>query len=211
MKVISNTAISLDGKITTNVEDAFFLGSEKDREEMSRLRAGVDAILIGGNTFRNWPIPHLPRQEHMSRDYLETPLWNVIVSRKMDFEFRGDFFTEKRVRPLFLTNAKTLPEHIPFETIQTQNEVTPSWIVNELEKKGIQKLLIEGGGNLLAQFLAANLLDEMYVTLTPKIIGGDAPSLIQGHTYSPDHLKQLQLLEVKQVGNELFLHYQVKK
>ena len=55
MKVVSNTAISLDGRINTRERRFAFFGSERDHARMSRLRAEADAVLVGGVTFRNWP------------------------------------------------------------------------------------------------------------------------------------------------------------
>ena len=60
MKVVSNTAISLDGRINTRERRFAFFGSERDHARMSQLRAEADAVLVGGATFRNWPHAALP-------------------------------------------------------------------------------------------------------------------------------------------------------
>ena len=60
MRVISNTAISLDGRIVTARYDHHALGTPLDRAYMSVLRARSDAVLVGGRTFRNWPLPLVP-------------------------------------------------------------------------------------------------------------------------------------------------------
>ena len=73
-------------------------------------------------------------------------------------------------------------------------------------------MLLEAGGDLIFQFLQADLLDEMYVTVCPKIIGGQAaPSLVSGTGFDVNHLKNLNLLDHKKIGDELFLHYEIRK
>jgi hypothetical protein len=57
VKVVSNTAVSLDGRINTRERRFTFFGSARDHARMSRLRAAADAVLVGGATFRNWPHP----------------------------------------------------------------------------------------------------------------------------------------------------------
>ena len=82
MKVVSNTAISLDGRINTRERRFAFFGSERDHARMSRLRAEADAVLVGGATFRNWPHPALP--DAADRPRLRGRPWNVVVSRSLD-------------------------------------------------------------------------------------------------------------------------------
>jgi len=59
VRVFSNTAMSADGKIGTRLHDHIAAGSAEDRRMMSELRAQADAVLVGGKTFRNWPLPML--------------------------------------------------------------------------------------------------------------------------------------------------------
>lgn len=212
MKILSNTAMSVDGRIGTKNKEHFYLGSKEDRLEMSRLRASADAILVGGNTFRNWPYPLLPGPQDALRDYLKNPLLNVIISRTMSFAFSDEYLNEKRIRPIFLTGNNFSPNDFPFEIRVSAGDVTPEWIVATLQKLNVKTLLIEAGGDLNFQFLKSGLLDEMHVTLCPKIIGGrNVPSLVDGDGFDRESLKKMKLLNVVQNGDELFLHYQVKK
>jgi riboflavin biosynthesis pyrimidine reductase len=79
VKVVSNTATSLDGRINTRERRFTFFGSARDHARMSRLRSEADAVLVGGATFRNWPHPSLP--DDADRGALRAPLWNVVVTR----------------------------------------------------------------------------------------------------------------------------------
>lgn len=210
MKIITNTAVSLDGKISVFADKVVYLGSDEDRKQMSVVRAQADAILVGGNSFRNVPVPMLPRPEHRTKNYDVAPIWNVVMTRSFDVPVTERFLAEKQVRPLFISPAAT-PEGFPCETV-TMDPVTPSGVVLELKRRGVETLLIEAGGDVIAQFLAEGLVDEMYITLCPKLIGGTAaPSLIGGRGFSSDDIKTLKLVEHRVCGDEVFLRYAVVK
>jgi riboflavin biosynthesis pyrimidine reductase len=81
------------------------------------------------------------------------------------------------------------------------------WILDRLAARGVERLLVEAGGDLLFQFLAADALDEMHVTLCPIVVGGDAPSLADGAGFDRAHVRRLQLVASEVEGDEVFLHY----
>lgn len=206
MKIITNTAISLDGKIATSYGSIPFLGSDTDKKRLREIRNQSDAILVGGNSFRNWPKPSLPADETKSG------LYNVIVTRSMDLPFRDEFLAEKRVRSLVLTDRVGVDPDYPVEVAINENGVSAQWIVEELEKRGVQTLLIEGGGEIIFLFFEAGLINEMYVTLCPKIVGGrEAPSLVSGTGFDAEQIQNLTLLDSQISGDEIFLHYGVQK
>ena len=86
------------------------------------------------------------------------------------------------------------------------------WIdaFQQLASFGIKGLAILGGGKLVASVLAAGLVDELWLTVCPLILGGaDAPTTVEGEGFLADLAPKLQLLAVKQVGQEVFLHYRL--
>ncbi len=88
------------------------------------------------------------------------------------------------------------------------------WIdaFQQLETLGIERLAILGGGKLVASVLAAGLIDELWLTVCPLILGGaDAPTPVEGKGFLADLAPKLELLAVKQVGQEVFLHYRVQR
>lgn len=191
MRIISNTAISLDGRISTAKKKHIRLGSAEDLRRMSVIRNRADAVLVGGATFRQWPHPLLPNPRHVSKPKRKF-WWNIVVSRSSKSSFTKEFLKEKKVRTLYLGGKKR----------------SPLQIVKELKKYKIKTLLLECGGNLLFQFLKSNLIDEMYVTLCPKIIGGKgAPTLADGEGFLENGIKKMKLLAYEAVGHEIFLHY----
>ncbi|MEG4276993.1 dihydrofolate reductase family protein [Microcoleus sp. MON1_C1] len=88
------------------------------------------------------------------------------------------------------------------------------WIdaFQQLASFDIKRLAILGGGKLVASVLAAGLVDELWLTVCPLILGGaDAPTAVEGEGFLADLAPKLELLAVKQVGQEVFLHYRVDR
>ena len=210
MKVVSNSAISLDGRINTRERRFAFFGSARDHARMSRLRAEADAVLVGGATFRNWPHPSLPDPEDRGR--LRGPIWNVVVSRTLDVPLAPAFVTEAAIRPLFLTRAASLAgRSLPAEAegfAGPGNDLPIAWMLEQLARRGVERLLVEAGGDLLFQFLAADAIDEMHLTLCPLVVGGPAPSLADGGGFDLADASRMRLLSAEPEGDEVFLHYE---
>jgi riboflavin-specific deaminase-like protein len=213
VKVVSNTAVSLDGRINTRERRFGMLGSAADRARMSKLRAQADAVLVGGATFRHWPHPALPDAADRAADRASPASrpWTVVVSRTMQLPLAPEFFAETAFRPLFLTRRAAVPPGFPAEIEAFDGDDLPvPWMLQALARRGVQSLLVEAGGDLLFQFLAADAIDEMHVTLCPLVIGGDAPSLADGAGFDRATMKRLTLLAHECIGDELFLHYAVR-
>ena len=85
-------------------------------------------------------------------------------------------------------------------------------LILDLYHRGFKNVLVEGGPTLLGSFLKENLIDEIFLTIVPKIYGTQnltTLNLVEGILFPPDSTKKLKLLSVKQIGNELFLRYSV--
>jgi riboflavin-specific deaminase-like protein len=211
MRVVSNTAVSLDGRINTRERRFTFFGSERDHARMSRLRSEADAVLVGGATFRNWPHPSLP--DAADRERLRSRPWNVVVTRSLDVPLPPEFIDEPGIRPLFFTRASAVPAGFAaeVEAWSGEGDLPVPWIVAQLARRGVEQLLVEAGGDLLFQFLAADAIDEMHVTLCPLVVGGPAPSLADGEGFDRDRLRELELLSAEVEGDEVFLHYRSRR
>ena len=213
MKVVSNTAISLDGRINTRERRFAFFGSARDHARMSRLRAGADAVLVGGTTFRNWPHASLP--DPQDREGLRGRPWNIVVSRTLDVPLTPEFLGEAAIRPLFLTRSTSLES----KSFAAEAEGWPgegsdlpiTWMLEQIARRGVERLLVEAGGDLLFQFLAADAIDEMYLTLCPLVVGGPAPGLADGRGFDLVDLRRMHLLSAEPEGDEVFLHYEAIK
>ena len=211
MFIFSNLATSLDGKIATHSRINFPLGTPEDHRMMSVLRAKADAIIMGASTLRTFKGPLLVQgaKKH--------PI-NIVLSGSLNsLSPRWKFFTEPTTKKILFVGPEAPEAKIrAFEKVAVVcrlKKSTPKMpaslqIVRHLEKLGIKKLLVEGGGGLMWDFVQLNLIDEYNVTLTPRVIGGtDAPTLVDGFGFSPHQVVNLKLKSVRKVGSELFLVY----
>jgi 5-amino-6-(5-phosphoribosylamino)uracil reductase len=212
MRVFSNTAVSADGRIATVAFDHVRLGDEADMEAMSELRAQADAVFVGGRSFRNYARPLVERKVH--RVARSRPMVNAVLTRKGLLETSLQRRTwETAGAELWIFGPDDLDrgahEAIAARVLTTAAP-TATWVLDTLAAEGLANVLVEGGGDVLFQLLAANRLDEMYVTHCPWIIGGvGAPSLCDGAGFDADAMRRLELLDMRASGSELFLHYRV--
>lgn len=209
--VFSNLAISLDGKIATQGREHFPFGTDADRRMMQVLRKRADVVLMGGSTLRTY------RGFCGVKKGKKQPA-NAILSSSLegvspDWAFFKD---PSRRRILFITQPCSPRRNKVFETSSeiillkkpTQRNSLASQMITALVERGMSRILVEGGGGVMWNFASDNLIDEYYVTLTPRIIGGLAsPTLVDGTGFSPAQSLKLKLVRSKRLGNELYLVY----
>lgn len=213
MFVFSNLATSLDGKIATIDHNHYYFGTPKDREQMQNLRAQCDAILMGSTSMRVFKRPCLSHKRKGGH------AMNVVLSRSLEgISPKWLFFKDERIRRvLFITEAipaKRLLEFQAHSTVIRLRKDSPhsplaTQMIRYLERLGVRRLLVEGGGEVMWHFASRNLIDEYNVTLTPKIVGGrDAPTLVEGKGFRNKDILNLKLKSAKILGNEIFLVYE---
>lgn len=207
MRIFSNSAVSLDGKLSPSRDRQIYMGSAEDRRRMHEIRLQADAILISGLSYRLEPTPLYAKAEVLDRPVCDTPVWNVCLTRSLNWISSG-MMDHPRVKPLILAPRQKMPQNFPYEVEFSAEEICPDWIVSVLRKRGISNLLIEAGGTVLLQFIAADLMSDMYITLVPKIVCDPAaPGLCDGSRASGLQMKNLKLLQSQIIGDEVFLHY----
>ena len=206
MRVFTNTAVSLDGRIATVARDHVQVGTDEDRRRMSLLRAQADAVLVGGQTFRAWPyplieIPQDARERHR-------PMVNAVLTRGGLGAFDESAWTNAQL--MVLTGPDADVAGLKDTEVITHPEPSPTWALDVLAARGCESILVEGGGDLIFQLLDAGRIDEVFVTICPRIIGGlGAPTLADGRGFDADTIRDLTLVECTQVGDELYAHYRV--
>ena len=213
MRVFSNSAMSLDGKLASFNHDHVAIGSKEDRRFMSVLRAQADAILVGGATFRNWALP-LVEDPDVARSRRPRPVLNVVLTRSGRAPRAGRFFEDARTLPVFLGGADAdLGGFARGDVHRARGPVTVQWALALMEQRyGVENLLVEAGGDIIFQLLGADLLDELYVTICPWLVGGArSPTLADGGGFTAEQMRRVELLSHRQVEGELFLHYRVIK
>ena len=208
--VILSAAISIDGKIATRLGDSK-LSSKKDKIRLHRLRSKVDAILVGKNTIhRDDPLltVRYVKGKNPTRIILDSQGTISVNSKILQTcnKVPTIIAVSKRISKVNLQKLK----RFPVEIIMTgENSVNIKSLMNNLSKRKINTVLVEGGGTVNWQFIQNNLFDEILITIAPFIIGGiDAITFVQGRGFdkiikSP----RLRLNTIKRLENYLVLHY----
>ncbi|HEY1285381.1 MAG TPA: dihydrofolate reductase family protein [Solirubrobacterales bacterium] len=209
--VAVNFAATVDGRATiAGVSGP--IGSETDTAMLVGLRTRVDAVMIGAGTMRaeryGRPVSSQERRERRERIGLPHDPLMVIVSGRLDLPWDAPLFTEGRGRVLIFTASEAEPP----ETATTVRIVRHEGRVNLVaallhlrDERGVRALLCEGGPRLHAQLQAAGLVDDLFLTIAPKITGGDAPRIIEGEL--PD-VAPLSLSWLLEEDGELFARYE---
>jgi riboflavin-specific deaminase-like protein len=210
--------MSVDGKIATADGRFASFSSRLDRDRMDVLRAESDAVLIGAGTLRAEDPPLQVRDPARRRDRREQGrdelLTVIILTASCDLPAKARVFEEPARERLVLT-TEDAPRALAaglagrVETLRFgRGSVDLRAALSELRSRGIERLLVEGGGGVNASFLSEDLIDELAVTLCPVILGGrEAPTPVEGAGFDRQSLRRARLESVEQEGGELFLRY----
>ena len=208
--VILSGAISIDGKIATKTNDSK-LSSENDFERLHKLRSSVDAILVGKNTVsRDNPLLTV---RHVKG---KNPI-RIVLDSKGTISRTSKILQSSNTVPTIIAVSKKIPkknlvklEKFPIEIISTGNDsVNLKSLLKKLSQKKIKTILVEGGGTVNWEFVKQNLFDEMILTLSPFLIGGeDSTPYLRGTGFNKiSNSPNLRLKSVKRLKNHVVLHY----
>lgn len=209
-KVILSAAMTLDGKISTKKGDSR-LSSKQDKVRIHKLRSKVDAILVGSNTVKR-DDPMLTVRYTKGKNPLR-----VILDSKAEINLKSQIIKTCKKIPTILAvskkaskqNISNLKKHSLEIVVVGENKINIKNLLKALSKKKIKTLLVEGGGTVNWEFIKQGLVDEMIVTVTPYLVGGQkAISLVEGEGFSKiQNSKKLKLKKIYKLGNEIVLHY----
>lgn len=214
--VVSNFALTLDGRATIGGRSGP-IGSETDTEVLHRLRAEVDAVMIGAGTLRAErygrlvPDEGLRAQRERSGELAHDPL-AVIVTGTLALPWDAGLFTSGSGSVLIFTSSdREVPETATTVRVERHpgERVDLGRALATLRReRGVRALLCEGGPHLHANLLGEDLMDELFVTIAPKLAGGGGPGLLEAGPEEPRGLEPVWLLEHE---GELFARYRVRR
>jgi 5-amino-6-(5-phosphoribosylamino)uracil reductase len=216
-------AMSIDGKIADVRRAPARFGSQQDKNHLETQIAQVDAVLFGAGTLRAYGSTlqitnTLLLQKRQQAGKPPQPI-QIVCSQSARFDPALRFFRQSVPRWLLTERAVSpSPPDLPFErivTFQTQtnrsdqpDQIDWSATLHQFLELGIEQLMVSGGGTLIAALLAADLIDEIWLTLCPLILGGStAPTPVEGAGFLEAQAPRWTLLSVETVDQEVFLHY----
>jgi riboflavin-specific deaminase-like protein len=208
--LVLNFATTLDGRATISGRSGP-IGSATDTEMLQRLRTRVDAVMIGAGTMRTERYGRIVSDPEL-RAYRERtglapdPL-GVIVSNRLELPWDAGLFTDGGGRVVIFTASEQEPPETatPVTVLRHAEGVdldrALAWL---LEERGIRSVLCEGGPTLHGRLREGGLADELFLTIAPKIAGGEGPRILEGALPDVDQVELAWLLESE---NELFARY----
>ena len=206
-RIIINAAMSADGKIALVGGRRIKISDEEDFRRVHELRASVDAILVGINTVLN-DDPKLTVKEKYVPG-AKNPVRIVLDSRLRIPE--NARVLNNMARTIIATTVRAPPRSLNAEIIRCgEDRVDLRCLMDELFRRGIRSVMVEGGGTVIASFLREGLVDEMYVFIGPVVIGGDAPSLVAGEgALREEDVIPLRLISCERLGYGILVKYGV--
>ena len=188
-----NFVATVDGRATIAGRSGP-IGSDADTAMLVGLRKRFEAVMIGAGTMR------VERYGPMK------PLL-VLISGRLDLPWDAPLFTEEGGEALIFTASEAEPPETPatLEVVRHEGAVNLGEALRYLRReRGIRALLSEGGPHLHAQMQADGLVDDLFLTIAPKLSGGEAPRIVEGPL--PD-VAGLELAWLLEEDGELFARY----
>ena len=213
-------AMSADGKIADFNRSPARFGSLNDKLHLEKQIAAADAVLFGADTLRAYGTTMIISESMLLQQRIKVnnhpqPV-HIVISHSANLNPDIKFFQQPVRRWLLTTSlgASVWEKSSGFEQIlvfeTARGEIDILAVVKYLAGVEISRLAILGGGQLVASFLELDLIDEIWLTICPLILGGNtAPSPVGRKGFLSALAPKLQLLEVSTVEQEVFLHYGV--
>ncbi|GAA4638214.1 hypothetical protein GCM10023196_095060 [Actinoallomurus vinaceus] len=218
--VLLSVATSIDGYIDDTSPERLLLSNEADFDRVDQVRAESDAILIGATTLRR-DNPRLlvnsakRRDEREARGLPPYPL-KITVTRNGDLDRDLKFWHHGGDKLIYcpdsavprlrerlgdLADVAGLGASLDFEAM-----------LDDLGQRGINRLMVEGGGTIHTQFLTAGLADEIHLAIAPFFLGDpDAPRFVGAGDFPNGPGNRMTLAEARTIGDIAFLRYLPKE
>jgi 2,5-diamino-6-(ribosylamino)-4(3H)-pyrimidinone 5'-phosphate reductase len=219
MDVVVNAAVSADGKLSSRRREQVRISGPDDFDRMDRVRASADAVLVGVGTV-------LADDPHLTIDVEDRRVQRLRSGRpgnpaRVVADSRGRTPTDARVLDDEATTYVLVSEAAPEDRRAALRDAGAELVVagdervdlaaafDELESDGVDRVMAEGGGEIVFSLFEAGLVDELTVYVGSMVIGGrDAPTLADGEGFVAD-FPELELRSVDRVDDGVVLAYDV--
>jgi len=208
--LVLNFATTLDGRAAISGRSGA-IGSETDTEMLQRLRTRVDAVMIGAGTMRAERYGRIVEnpdfRAYRERTGLTHDPLGVLVSNRLELPWDAGLFTDGGGQVVIFTASEQEPPETatPVTVVRHPEGVeldrALAWLLAE---RDIQSILCEGGPTLHGRLREGGLADELFLTIAPKIAGGEGPRVLEGALPDVDQVELAWLLES---DSELFTRY----
>ena len=216
--ILLSCGMSIDGYLDNATERRLLLSNAADFDRVDAVRAESDAILVGARTIRR-DNPRLLvrsqalRDERAARGLRPLPT-KVTVTSKAHLDACSDFFTTGDTEKIVYCSSAAMDVAVArLGEVATvvdggQPVVDLRLLTEDLYRRGVGKLMVEGGGMMHTQFLTEDLADELHLVVAPFFVGDSRARrfVSDGHfPWNPD--RRATLAEVRQIGDVVLLRY----
>jgi 5-amino-6-(5-phosphoribosylamino)uracil reductase len=215
--VLLSCGMSIDGYVDSPSDERLLLSNDADFDRVDEVRASCDAILVGAGTVRV-DNPRLlirdqaRRTARIARGLPPDPI-KVTVTSTCDLDPAARFFTLGDADKLVYCATPALPgaeEKLgKVATVVDGGEpVDLARVVTDLGRRGVRRLMVEGGGTVHTGFLTAGLADELQLVVAPFFVGDSrAPRFVGDGSFPWGPQRRADLTEVRQIGDVVLLRY----
>jgi riboflavin biosynthesis pyrimidine reductase len=197
---------TVDGRAALN-GSALGIGSPRDHRLLFELRAAADVVLHGAGTVRADPLSaRVPADlvaQRVARGESPQPQ-GAIVTRSGNLPPHHPYYDSSTL--IYVTSDRPVPVEKP--TVEICRVAGVHEAICDLGRRGFRRVLCEGGPTLNSALFRERLIDEVFLTIAPKLLGGEDPLTIVRGPRFPTMLR-LQLRSLVEVEGELFLRYAV--
>lgn len=220
MHVVVNAAQSVDGKLSTRRREQLRISGAEDFDRVDRIRAAADAVLVGVGTV-------LADDPHLTLDESDRRVERLRNGRPGDparvvLDSTGRTPTDARILDDAATTYVIVSEAAAAERrealtdagaevlVAGEERVDVADAVGALADRGVDRLMVEGGGEVLFSCFEAGVVDELHVYVGSLVVGGrDAPTLADGEGFV-DGFPRLRLTDVERLDDGVVLSYEIR-
>jgi riboflavin-specific deaminase-like protein len=209
-------SVSIDGYIGS-AASRLLLSNDADFDRVDAVRASCDAILVGAATVRI-DNPRLVvrsqarRDERTARGLAPSPM-KVTVTRRAELDARADFFTAGEAEKLvYCASPRVVDARArlgPVATVVDGGQIVQMRrLSTDLAARGVERLMVEGGGKVHTQFLTDDLADELQLVVAPVFVGdSQAPRFVRDGSFPWNSGRRATLADVRRIGDVVLLRY----
>ncbi|WP_431028120.1 bifunctional diaminohydroxyphosphoribosylaminopyrimidine deaminase/5-amino-6-(5-phosphoribosylamino)uracil reductase RibD [Lysinibacillus sp. LZ02] len=207
--VISKFAMTLDGKIAAHTGHSQWITGEEARADVHELRDQVDAILVGvGTVLKDNPSLTTRLPDRIGKNPIR-----IVLDRQLRTPLDATICQTATARTIIVTTEEQQQKAPAFEKLGVELLYVPvvnekldlNMMLDELYKRGITDILVEGGGEVNASFLRAGLIQKFLVYVAPKVLGGrnSITPFTGTDVETVDAAMLLDFAEVEKIGADL--------
>jgi 5-amino-6-(5-phosphoribosylamino)uracil reductase len=209
--------MSIDGYLGSAAPRRLELSNDADFDRVDAVRASCDAILVGAATVRI-DNPRLlvrspdRRRERTARGLPPSPI-KVTVTERVELDPHADFFTTGEIEKLvYCASPRLVDARSRLGAVATVvdggRRVKMRNLTEDLGERGVERLMVEGGGNVHTQFLTGDLVDELQLVVAPFFVGDSrATRFVSDGCFPWNAGRRAELAGVRQIGDVVLLRY----